>query len=368
MNYQDFKREDFVADSYFRKWVQNPDAATRQFWYEFLTDYPEQTETIRQAAELVLDLAELSKEKVPDPNTAEQEQAWLEITRRTHPSYVRKLPLYRQRWAWATAACLAFLLSWGFWYSYRSSSQPYQSLRSTSEVPLKEWVNTTDHAQTLTLQDGSSIILNPGSRLSYPVQFAADKREVYLSGEALFEVAKNPKQPFFVYANELIAKVLGTSFKVRAFPKDQQVIVTVRTGRVSVFAQSDAHVKEKASSRELEGLVLSPNQQITYSRQDVRMTKSLVTEPVVLSHAKPSIPPFTFRNTSVKTVFEAVEKAYGVQVVFDEETLRNCQLTADLTDEPLFRKLEIICKSIEAQYQVLDAQIVITGHGCPANP
>lgn len=368
MSYQNFSREDFVADSYFRKWVRQPDAATREFWSEFLTDYPEQTETIRQAAELVLQLSEIAGEKAPVVTNEEQQATWEEIQRRIHPDVygVRVLPLYRRRWVWGTAVAVVFALGWTWWWFavYKSPERVYQNLVAQVGTPLKEWVNNSGHAQTITLQDGSSVILQPGTRLSYPAAFATDKREVYLSGEALFEVAKNPQQPFFVYSNELITKVLGTSFQVSAYPKDRNVVVKVLTGRVSVFAQSDARVKAKASSRELEGVVLSPNQQITYSRENVRLTKSLVNDPAVLSNPTPALPRFVFRNTPVTSVFRTIEKSYGVTMVYDEDILKNCQLTADLTDEPLFRKLEIICKSIEARYQILDAQIVVTGNGC----
>ncbi|MDQ1086523.1 FecR family protein [Siphonobacter sp. SORGH_AS_1065] len=361
MNYQNFSREDFVKDSYFRKWVQKPDELTRQFWYDYLTKYPEQTETIRQAAEMILQLATVVREQNPVIPSEEIEHSWQEINHRiTHPVTGVK-PFYRQRWVWASAACLAFLISWaGYWYARQDQS--YQHNVAHADQALKEWVNTTDHVQTIALQDGSSVLLHPGSRLSYPQQFKSSKREVFLSGEAFFEVAKNPKQPFFVYANEIVTKVLGTSFKVSAFPKDQKVTVMVQTGRVSVYAQSDQQAKEKAESTELEGLVLTPNQQIVYSREQVRMVKSLVTQPSVL--AKSASSAFVFRNASVKDVFSAIEKAYGVHIIYDEDTFRHCQLNADLSDEPLYQKMEIITKSIEARYQVVDAQFVISGEGC----
>ncbi len=363
MTYQNFSREDFVADSYFRKWVQTPDEATRQFWYDYLTTYPEQTETIRQAAEVILQLATVTGEQNPRISEGALEESWQEIHHRIVHPVVAVKPFYRRRWVWASAACIGFILSWGLYY-YRTQQvlEPYQQLVAHADETLEEWVNTTKHVQTITLQDGSSVLLHPGSRLSYPKRFESAKREVFLSGEAYFEVAKNAKQPFFVYANEIVTKVLGTSFTVSAFPKDKQVIVTVQTGRVSVFAQSDQQMKEKTQSPELEGLVLTPNQQIIYSREKVRMVKSLVTQPSVLAKSTGSA--FIFRNASVREVFAAIEKAYGVHVIYDEDTFRHCQLNADLSDEPLYQKMEIITKSIEARYQIVEAQFVISGEGC----
>jgi transmembrane sensor len=71
------------------------------------------------------------------------------------------------------------------------------------------------------LEDGTTVHLEKGSRLSFPVHFDPKKREVVLSGEAFFEVTENPSKPFYVYANELITRVLGTSFQHICFGKWQ---------------------------------------------------------------------------------------------------------------------------------------------------
>ena len=87
-----------MKDSYFRKWVQKPDEPTRQFWYDYLSKYPEQTETIRQAAEMVLQLATVAREQNPVTSSEEIEHSWQEINHRiTHPvigsvGYGHRLP------------------------------------------------------------------------------------------------------------------------------------------------------------------------------------------------------------------------------------------------------------------------------------
>ncbi len=370
MNYQHYRREEFVADSAFRRWVQQPDAASEAFWAAFLRDYPEQTEPIRQAAEVVRQLALATAPVAQETQPEEQEAIWQAIRQRlgTEPEEVKSVPTpVRWLWAWtAAAASVALLLGLG-WWGLRAklmpeTGDPYPRLVAQAEVSLVEKVNAGEGPLTVTLPDGSSVILRKGSRLSYPKTFPAQKRDVYLTGEAFFEVAKNPQQPFFVYANELTTKVLGTSFNVKAYPNDRDVVVQVRTGKVSVFTQSDPDLTEKATSRELTGIVLTPNQQVVFARAEVRLTKSLVTQPAVLKSAP--VARFVFNAAPVSEVFAALEQAYGIDVVFDEESLAACQLTADLSDEPLFEKLTIICQSIEARYEVLDAQVVVSGKGC----
>lgn len=211
----------------------------------------------------------------------------------------------------------------------------------------------------LSLSDGSVVILQPGSALQYPAQFGVDKREVYLIGAAFFEVVKNPKQPFLVYANELVTKVLGTSFWVRAVAGELTVQVVVRTGRVSVFRQSTVPADRQKTPRITSGLILTPNQQLVFNRQETTFSKSLVAQPLALQPFD-----FTFRNAPVSEVLHAIGQTYGVTLVYDEDLLSRCPLTATLTQESLYGKLDLICKAIGADYQLIDGQIVINTKGC----
>jgi hypothetical protein len=91
------------------------------------------------------------------------------------------------------------------------------------------------------------------------------------------------------------------------------------------------------------------------------LNKTLVEKPELLS--KKEVVSFDFDNTPV-AVFARLEKAYGVPIVFDEELMKNCFLTAPLGNEPLFDKLKVICKTTGATYEVFDGKIVISSRGC----
>ena len=129
-------------------------------------------------------------------------------------------------WSYAVAASL--LLFFGL----------YQFYFFTNEVQ-------TDFGftKTIVLKDNSHVTLNSKSKISYPNLFQYN-RNIRLEGEAFFEVAKNPDQPFFVYANGLVTKVLGTSFIISAFETEKDVKVVVKTGKVSVFALTDENLEE----------------------------------------------------------------------------------------------------------------------------
>lgn len=351
-----------MEDTHFRQWVYEPDADSDFFWEEYQQKYPEKKQELAIARQLLLNLQQqvqsgFSTNAVEDAvfqNIQQEIESKSTVSAQLFPHWVR----------WAAAAAVVLLgMTWIFWSQKPNHYLSYEINRQQSKNALVEKTNHTSKPFVIGLADGSSVLLSPQSKISYSEDFdAGDKREVFLSGEAFFEVAKNVQKPFYVYANELVTKVLGTSFNVRAFPEDKNVVVKVRTGRVAV-AVAD---KQKITVRELDGIVLLPNQQAVLSRDEFRLVKSLVENPSLLSSNTP-IPlshSFEFESARASDVFKAVEEAYGIDIVFDEEAFANCLFTANLTDEPLYEKLNIICKSIEASYQILDAQIIISGKGC----
>ena len=240
----------------------------------------------------------------------------------------------------------------------------YDDLVESSVVPLTEYSNTHPKPETLVLSDGSTIVLQPGSKVSYQKAFTGDRREVYLSAEGLFVLTKNPAKPFFVYANTVVTKVLGTSFTVKANPGDEKVQVEVLTGRVSVFKNPVQPSSDQTQPSPIENeIILKPNQKLTFLAKENQFARSLVEIPQLLSLAAEK-PTSTFKGTPIRDVFEELEKAYGIELIFDEEIMQNCYLTGSFTDETLFEKLDLITRTLNASYEQIDGQILIKSRGC----
>lgn len=366
MKYSLFSSSDFIEDVHFRQWVQKPDSTSNAFWEGFMQQHPEKKQELTIARNFLLALEQQVQSEFS--SQANEDAVFQHIQQQIEEGQevpVRRLPIWVR---WVAAASVILVMGWWFFISQTPTNQlSYELNREEADVPLVEKVNNTAKPLLITLADGSSIFLNPQSKISYAKAFnEGSKREVYLSGEAFFEVAKNPNKPFFVYANELVTKVLGTSFNVKAFPEDKNVVVKVRTGRVAVAVAKKISDKKAISTRELDGIVLLPNQQAVLSREEIRLVKSLVENPALLSADTPNPMrySFVFEAARASDVFKLIKQAYGVDIVFDEELFAKCQFTANLTDESLYEKLDIICKSIEANYQILDAQIIVSGKGC----
>ncbi len=148
----------------------------------------------------------------------------------------------------------------------------------------------------MALEDGSRVTLDPGSNWVILHIFVTAGGRYSFRAKAFFDIAKDPSKPFFVYANELVTKVLGTSFTV-SYANEQNVSVAVKTGKVAVFSREDTDAIEKQNSRELTGVVIEPNQQVVFARKTVKITKGIVPEPEVVAEAG-TAPNFRVRRSA----------------------------------------------------------------------
>ena len=112
-------------------------------------------------------------------------------------------------------------------------------------------------------------------------------------------------------------------------------------------------------------LVLTPNQQATYDPVRNTLSRTITAKPEIIRSPE-KYPDFNFKDTDIDEVFMTLESSYGVTIEYDQQTFVKCSLTAQLGSEPLFKKLDIICKTIDATYEVWGTKIVVTGKGCNA--
>lgn len=382
-HYRSFSLGEFVWDKPFRSWVLSPTREEDETWQSWLDANPDKRETVERARQLVLSIRPANA-SLSSPEKRKALERIVERLEVRGPEVVESLhlPWYAGRPA-RIAAMLVLLvgLAWIFWLRHQPKAIGYDQLVAAANVEMRETVNKTAHPLTVALEDGSRITLDPGSKMSYPAHFSSSRhggarhggarhtgarREVFLSGKAFFDIAKDPSRPFFVYANELVTKVLGTSFTIRSYTNEREVSVAVKTGKVAVFSREDPDATEKQSSRELTGVVIEPNQQVVFVRKTVKITKSLVPEPEVVANAG-AAPHFEFDEAPVSAVFSALQSAYGIEIIYDKNIMDECPVTATLTEMSLYEKLDLICKAVDASYKSIDGRIVVEGKGCRNN-
>jgi transmembrane sensor len=150
----------------------------------------------------------------------------------------------------------------------------------------------------VTLSDGTRVWLNASSSLRYPTVFSGDVREVDLTGEAYFEVARNPSQPFRVLVNGMAVNVLGTHFNVMAYDDEPAIATTLLEGAVKVDYQGHS-------------TALAPGQQSLLARAggNVQVKEVDVDETVAWKNGV-----FQFRSEDIKSVMRKIARWYDVDV------------------------------------------------------
>lgn len=388
--------EDFATDNRFVSWVLHDDHESGAYWQQYFRDHPDVRPVAARARTLVLNLVRTQKHL----NRGKQlDRLWANIDARTRVddgatdpptehAGVRAPVEHNARpigtsvdepnendavidgrpirtYLMVASSVLGLLVVAGvLWTRAPHGVQPAVAVGPAPKGAYVERINDTGRPDTVHLSDGTHLVLENRSRLSYKKSYEDDAlREVFLEGEAYFAVAKNPSQPFLVHANEVVTRVLGTSFRVKAYSDDRNILVAVTEGKVSVYSTRTPD-EEPSARQDVKGVVLTSNQQVIYTRRDNAFSKSLVEAPAPV-HALPDNNAFSYKNSNMSEVFGKLQEAYEVEILFPKEAMENCYLSVTLKDEPLLEKLSIICKTIGASYELIDGKIVIDSKGCP---
>lgn len=352
-----YKLNDFIADDSFKEWALG--MAKSDFWDSYRTQYPAQQPVVEEARLLLLAL-KASQQSREDDHVVEA--IWENI--KAGKDQKSRTVVFRPAFWRVAAAAAVLLICWGG-YHFGGRKEPgfgwQDSIAALSDMTQES--NTSGKPRDVRLPDGSVITLENNAVLKYDKDFNAATRTVFLRGKAFFDVARNAEKPFIIHSNGLVTKVLGTSFTIAADEDDEDVTVSVVTGKVAVVPQDRFESLPEKQSPQLSGLVLTPNQKAVYSRESAHLAKTLVDNPVVVD--KSLVPDhFTFENTPVNEVFAALSKAYGINLVYDSSTFQDCSLIVALEDESLYDKLRVICKTLNATYRVMGSEILIEGKGC----
>lgn len=270
--------------------------------------------------------------------------------------------------AWHVAAAALVIMSLGLTY-YLSISSPGESALSASETVLNAtWTEEFNPEQTtrdIYLPDGSKVVLQPGSRLRHPVTFESGDRTVHLEGSGFFDVVKDSERPFLVYSGAVVTRVLGTSFSIRSIAETGGTEVSVITGKVMVEKNKPREVNSGGVDRE-NRIVLTPNKKVTFFENSELYVTGLVENPVLVAQRDEYLKPgaFDFDETPLSEVLAKLEKAYGVEITLSNDQMLECPVTADLSSDNLFEKIEIIGAVLNAEYEITGSAILLSGGGC----
>ena len=332
---------------------------------------------LRQPGEVV-QLNELLDElhSIPlRPMTSEAEEAksagklrlLIQKQKEPFPGIREEKPLMKERRRTITlllsgaAVLVAIISAWWLWFD------SYRMIKPESTT-LNEVVTNPDSKSTIYLPDGSYVILNSGSRLSYNKDFGVNTREISLIGEAYFDIAKNPKVPLTVHAGNVDIRVKGTAFNVRAYVEDSTVEASLIRGAIEVFSKNDQERK----------ILLRPNEKIVIGKIPAIKTagkeipgESEKEEVFILGKLSPNPADsniseiawidnkLAFSREPFYSLAQKMERWYKVSIQFEDKRLMEITFTGSFEKESITEALDALRQIASFRYKIKDGKIMI---------
>lgn len=360
MHYKSYSTEDFIHDEVFQQWIFTPNEENCQFWKTFLLHYPTQQPKIEEAREFLLTMN--FKRSVPEAlvqrikfnvnNAIDQ----IEVVRKQAGHPVNEMPrrlsgrsaFHRALYPIA-ASLLAIVIFAGYHIVQKNSG-----VNLIQGLTLIKEKTTKGKQRQITLGDGTQVWLNAKSELRYPKDFLGkENREVFLDGEAFFNVSENREKPFIVHTSGLAIEVLGTAFNVRSYAEDPVVETTLVSGKVSIASPAEDSIHH---------VTLLPNQQALFSKdsKQIALEESVNTEDY--TGWKNGL--MIFDNKPFSYIKETLERWYDVTITMEDKKSLSCTFSAKFKDKSLQEVLEIFKNTESINYWIKDGQVFISGKLC----
>ena len=340
--YINYSTEDFVLDTDFMNWVLHPDVENDRFWAEFLQKNPHKRAQVKEAVAYIKALQVVE----PSVSVAALEKIYQNIESSGKQKRISTWRLAR------IAAIFLLLISIGgiiYFIKDGEDSLPFETasreqfekgrvilpdgtvnefnteetdiqqtasgaltinsdtvhldkFKGTSQTPaMTQVIMPYGKHSEITLVDGTKIWLNAGSQLSYPVSFSSHSREVYLSGEAFFDVKSDPSKPFHVVTNDIRIKVTGTRFNITSYVSDQTTQAVLISGKINA----------KRNKRFARPVELLPGDRLVFNKEKEAMEKDQVDVELYSSWIDGYL---IFDNTPVNEVFKKLERYYNQKI------------------------------------------------------
>ena len=236
--YKNFELADFLADEEFRLWVLKNNDQLDYFWKKWLQLHPEKETTVAKARELIVNMkfTKTEVEKDERDTTLEfilkgERSACFSSDMKNNESMLHR----DKKVFWLRIAASVILIATFSIVFFVLKDKDQEVVQQVKNV-VKE--NPKGQKLTCMLPDGSKVILNAESKITFPEHFDKNFRKVELEGEAYFEVAKDERRPFTVETGHISTTALGTIFNVNAFPHGREVAVSLLEGKVKIVSEA----------------------------------------------------------------------------------------------------------------------------------
>jgi len=334
--------EDLLVDQNFIKWAKHPTPDRDAYWQSWMRAHPERKPDVLLAKELVI--------RSRFRHTLPAQEAYDEVLHRLMKTdekqdFLPQKKLKAKTWRWGyrlKVAASFLLLALATILLERAWHEPPapQPQKVTPAWTTKQ--NPTGIKSQVQLPDGTMVWLNAESTLKYPHQFDSAGREVFLVGEAFFEVARDENSPFTVHAGGLSTTALGTSFSVTSYPKEENISVSLLTGKVIV---------REEEGKELNAMVLAPGEQAIYTESEHEFLKTTFDYEISLGWKDGLL---AFKEADFTHIKRKLERWYGVQIEIKGVPGKSWKISGTFKNQSLERVLERLAFSKEFTFRISD--------------
>lgn len=332
MPYPAFTVDDFCKDPDFIRWVLTPTDESNRFWQDFIAAYPHKTADVRSAIEYVKSIRFQEIDPSPQDLARLKQRIWNDLDkpvdnpeREVYPFQNVSRPniQWYQRPYWAAAAVALLVMSLGLgWWAYQANSA------LTYETAYGK-------VQEIRLADGSTVTLNANSTLKVGEDLAGSSvREVWLTGEAYFDIAKRKGAKFIVHTPEAKVEVLGTEFNVNT--RREQTNVVLNEGKVQLTADNQSAIVMKPGDM---AIVSTKSQNIQLKRVQPELYDAWKDSYLILD------------GKSLPEIISSLEDTFGVTIKLDDQQLANKTLTGKLRTEVAEDCIDNLAIILDAEVQ-----------------
>lgn len=353
--------EELMLDDSFISYCLSTGAAVPSHWRSIIRDNPGQEKTFEEAKKMVLSLhGGLSRPEVHrqidivrrklNERSATGAEAPAEQGPSLSSAFVTgdgqiKRRVFKTVLSYAVGTCMIAIAAWFLFFK----SAPHSSENPAPLAQSLHYQSPFGQRQTISLPDGSIVILNSNSSLSLDAGFNKEKREVRLTGDAFFKVAKDSKRPFVVYSGNIATRALGTEFYVHGKNEATKAIqVDLLEGKVQM---SDT---QKNTTND--AIILLPGES-GRSVEGIDLSKGLFDSLYLRSWIGGRI---SFNETPALKALKQLEKWYGIEIKVKKKGLERRAISAgDYQEASLQDILKVICFSVNSKYSFSGNKVII---------
>ncbi len=357
----------YFENKKFFLWVFHPNNELEAWWTQFETDHPEEKKNILLARKVLLKFRTTDKELTEEQKILLFSRILKQVEEKQYLGKTRKMVIGLLKYA--AVALLFFSIGALLFYKQNQFNPEFYAQKLIETVPgnsaklirangedilltenksilqyqadgklvlnndtlsedqskpinksaLNQLIIPYGKTSEIQLSDGTKVFLNAGSRLAYPEKFTGKSREVYLLGEAFFDVKHDQSHPFIVQVSDLRIKVLGTRFNISAYPTDNVIETVLAEGKVRM-EQNNAGLFERATE-------MLPNQLASFDRITKKIKIKIVDTDNYTSWTAGIL---KFESTDLSRILKQVERFYNIRFQYSNPMFGSLRITGKL--------------------------------------